>query len=53
LGLAGAGHASFPIFLTAFADDELIRRAKVSEPFGYLVKPVTIKMLHTNAKKPS
>jgi len=36
------------IFLTAFADDELIHRAKVSEPFGYLVKPVTIKMLHTN-----
>jgi DNA-binding response OmpR family regulator len=36
------------IFLTAFADEELIRRAKVAEPFGYLVKPVTIQMLHTN-----
>jgi PAS domain S-box-containing protein len=27
------------IFLSAFADDETLQRAKVSEPFGYIVKP--------------
>ena len=27
------------IFLTAYADDEFIQRAKVVEPFGYIVKP--------------
>jgi PAS domain S-box-containing protein len=27
------------IFLTAYADDNLINRAKNSEPFGYIVKP--------------
>lgn len=27
------------VFLTAFADDETIRRAKDTEPFGYLHKP--------------
>ncbi len=36
------------VYLTAYADEELIRRARISEPFGYLVKPVTIKMLHTS-----
>lgn len=31
----------FPtIFLTAYADDELLERAKIAEPYGYLVKPV-------------
>lgn len=31
----------FPtIFLTAYADDELLERAKTAEPYGYLVKPV-------------
>lgn len=33
------------IFLTAFASDELIERAKLTEPFGYLVKPVDYKEL--------
>lgn len=33
------------IFLTAYADDATIQRAKESEPFGYLVKPVTHAML--------
>jgi PAS domain S-box-containing protein len=27
------------IFLTAFADDKIIEKAKVSEPFSYIVKP--------------
>ena len=28
------------IFLTAYADDELLERAKLAGPYGYLVKPV-------------
>jgi len=27
------------VFLTAYADDEYIRRAKMAEPYGYIVKP--------------
>ena len=27
------------IFLTAYAEDELLRRAKLAEPFGYIIKP--------------
>jgi len=27
------------VYLTAHADDEMLRRAKITEPFGYLVKP--------------
>jgi PAS domain S-box-containing protein len=28
------------VFLTAYADDELMERAKEADPYGYLVKPV-------------
>ncbi len=28
------------IFLSAYSDEELLRRAKLTEPYGYLVKPV-------------
>ncbi len=28
------------IFLTAYADNEILKRAKIAEPFGYLIKPV-------------
>jgi PAS domain S-box-containing protein len=28
------------VFLTAYADDEMLERAKITEPFGYLIKPV-------------
>ncbi len=35
------------IFLTAYADDDLLERAKVAEPFGYILKPFEEKELHT------
>ena len=34
------------IYLTAYADDETLARAKVTEPQGYLVKPVDPRDLH-------
>src|SRR5436309_15328992 len=27
------------IFLTSYVDDEILRRAKITDPFGYLLKP--------------
>jgi PAS domain S-box-containing protein len=46
---AGRIHARFDIpviFLTAYADDDTLRRAKATEPYGYLVKPFKEKDLH-------
>ena len=34
------------VFLTAYAEDETLRRAQASLPFGYLVKPVEARELH-------
>lgn len=34
------------IFLTAHASDDLVRRAKLAEPFGYVIKPFSTKELH-------
>ena len=31
------------IFLTSLADDESFQRAKLAEPFGYLIKPINLK----------
>jgi PAS domain S-box-containing protein len=36
------------IFLTAYADDETLYRAKKCEPFGYMLKPFDTRMIHTN-----
>ena len=34
------------VFLTAYSDPETLRRARISEPYGYLVKPFEEKELH-------
>jgi len=34
------------IYLTAFADDRTVERAKLTEPFGYLIKPFSEKELY-------
>jgi two-component system cell cycle sensor histidine kinase/response regulator CckA len=36
------------IFLTAYADDDTLQRAKITEPFGYILKPFEERELHTN-----
>ena len=34
------------IFLTAYADESMLERAKITEPFGYLLKPFAGQELH-------
>jgi PAS domain S-box-containing protein len=34
------------VYLTAFADEEMLRRAKITGPFGYLIKPFEERGLH-------
>ena len=35
------------VYLTAYADETTLQRAKITEPFGYLVKPFEEKELHS------
>lgn len=35
------------IYLTAYADDKTLQRAKVTEPYGYILKPFQERELHT------
>ncbi|GEM_PF-1103640 len=35
------------VYLTAYADENTLRRAKVTEPYGYIVKPFQERELHT------
>ena len=35
------------VFLTAYADDNMLERAKITEPFGYLIKPVRDRELYS------
>ncbi len=35
------------VFLTAFAADDIIARAKLTEPYGYILKPFSERELHT------
>ncbi len=36
------------IYLTAYSDDEKLKRAKVTQPFGYIIKPFRRRELHSN-----
>jgi len=36
------------IFLTAYADESTLQRAKITEPFGYIIKPFDERDLHTS-----
>jgi signal transduction histidine kinase len=35
------------VFLTAFADDKILERAKLTRPYGYLIKPFEDRELHS------
>ena len=35
------------VYLTAYADDNLLERAKLTEPFGYIIKPFGDRELHS------
>jgi PAS domain S-box-containing protein/putative nucleotidyltransferase with HDIG domain len=35
------------VFLTAYADSETVQRVKVTEPFGYIIKPFKDREVHT------
>lgn len=40
-------HNDIPIvYLTAYADDELISQAEITDPFGYILKPPVARELH-------
>lgn len=34
------------VYLTAHSDSDIIEKAKVTDPFGYLVKPFNVRVLH-------
>ena len=36
------------VYLTAYADDKILQRAKITEPFGYILKPFEERELHIN-----
>jgi signal transduction histidine kinase len=36
------------IYLTAFSDEHILQRAKVTEPFGFLLKPIQYRELRSN-----
>lgn len=36
------------IYMTAYADDETLQRAKASSPYAYIIKPIEVRELHTS-----
>lgn len=36
------------VYLTAYADESTLQRAKITEPYGYILKPFEERELHTN-----
>lgn len=36
------------VYLTAYSDEKILARAKISEPFGYVIKPFNERDLHIN-----
>ncbi len=51
IGAAEQIHRRFDIpvvYLTAYANNKIIKRAKITEPFGYIIKPFEERELHTN-----
>ncbi len=44
----GRDHSIPVIFLTAYSDDETLARAKITEPFGYIIKPFETRELVNN-----
>jgi len=36
------------VYLTAYADSEIVKRARITEPFGYIIKPFEARELRTN-----
>jgi len=42
-------HFDIPvIYLTAYADEGMLQRAKVTEPYGYILKPLQVRELRNN-----
>ena len=40
---------NIPVFyLTAFSDESLLMQAKITEPYGYMIKPFTVREIHSN-----
>ena len=35
------------VYLTGYADEETLQRAKITEPFGYILKPFQARELHS------
>ena len=35
------------VYLTAYADNKTLQRAKITEPYGYILKPFSERELHT------
>jgi len=38
------------VYLTAYADDNLLQRAKITQPFGYILKPFQERELHATVE---